>query len=831
MHFGGKGEYVGQWFDDVTAESQADVIDVAEGATTPGIDAELALGATVEGVVTDATSGTGVPRINVCASTATSDPINNGCTTTGSDGHYRLVGIPTGEYELRLEPEFGAGDPDYLRHYYPAAPSLDGGPALHLTDGSTMTGVDTTMERGGTISGKVVNEAGEPVAGVSVCTYPIFGEANFGECFGGRATTASDGTYTIHAVRSGEWKVNFFGSGAYLPDYYPSQPTRAAGAIVTVTAPEAVTGIDTTLDRGGSISGTLLESGTHAAIPGAEICAVGVDKHTIHCDQAGMDGDYSITGLPADDYEVEFARPGSSSDWPYVTSFYDGASSLIGATPVEVATAAAVAGIDGEVSKGGTISGKVTDAISSEPAERIYVCAYVGGEVVGQCDTTHASGEYTIVGLPAGSYTVRATPAGGGDEQDFLVGDQAYMSEYYEDGATEAEATPVASGPGNDAAGIDLAMHEGGGISGTITGPLGEPLESIEACVVTTAEQIGERCGASNAGGEYTIQGLNPGSYTVYFWGAGLRSNELTPQYFDGVLNFDEAHAVTVTGTAVTRGIDARLGVGGRIEGTVTDSYDGTPLARASVCSEKIGGPGGICVNADADGSYSMDVAAGSYRLHFYDRYYEEENEVEEFVPQYFSGAAGPGAATIVTVGSGATVPRIDAALAPAPMRLDKVSVGTGGGGAGTVTSSPAGIDCGTSCSSNFETRKSVTLNAEPSPGSTFTGWTGACSGTGPCQIRLTAGVEVAATFESSGETSSTTGQGSSTQSTNAPGPDSTTQTVTPKGGPPRVTPKPEPKPKRQCRKGLKLKKFGKRERCVKVPKKHHPRKHHAARH
>ena len=40
-----------------------------------------------------------------------------------------------------------------------------------------------------------------------------------------------------------------------------------------------------------------------------------------------------------------------------------------------------------------------------------------------------------------------------------------------------------------------------------------------------------------------------------------------------------------------------------------------------------------------------------------------------------------------------------------------------------------------------------------------------------------------------------------------------------------------KPKPKRECKKGLKLKKFGKGERCVKVTKKHHPRKHHASRH
>ncbi|HWH20129.1 MAG TPA: carboxypeptidase regulatory-like domain-containing protein, partial [Solirubrobacterales bacterium] len=469
--------------------------------------------------------------------------------------------------------------------------------------------------------------------------------------------------------------------------------------------------------------------------------------------------------------------------------------------------------------------------VTSEPASGIYVCAYSGGEAAGHCDTTGATGEYTIVGLPTGSYAVRFEPAQGGEEQNFRIGNKNYLREFYGGASSEAGATLVASGPGVAKTDIDFAMHEGGGISGTVTGPLGAPLESVNACIVQTAEQIGERCGASDAAGDYEIEGLAPGSYTVYFWGAGLASNELTPQYFDHVSKFDEAEPVTVTGTAVTPDIDAQLSPGGRIEGKVTDSYDGTPLAGASVCAEQIGGPGGICEETRADGSYSMNLAAGSYRVRFKDGYLGEEGEVEEFVTGYFSGATDPGAATAVTVGSGATVPGIDASLQPAAIRVDKVSVATGGDGSGAVTSSPAGIDCGMTCSNDFETRKTVTLSAEASPGSTFTGWTGACSGTGPCRIRLTAAAEVAATFEPQAG-GAPSGGGPSQESTPSTTVE-TTQTVTPQATPPRVTPKPKPKPKPklQCKKGSKLKKSGKAERCVKAPKKHRPRKHRAPHH
>jgi hypothetical protein len=65
----------------------------------------------------------------------------------------------------------------------------------------------------------------------------------------------------------------------------------------------------------------------------------------------------------------------------------------------------------------------------------------------------------------------------------------------------------------------------------------------------------------------------------------------------------------------------------------------------------------------------------------------------------------------------------------------------------GTVTSSPAGINCGTTCSANFASGSVVTLTAKASTGSTFAGWSGACSGTGTCKVTMTAAKSVAATF------------------------------------------------------------------------------------
>ena len=66
----------------------------------------------------------------------------------------------------------------------------------------------------------------------------------------------------------------------------------------------------------------------------------------------------------------------------------------------------------------------------------------------------------------------------------------------------------------------------------------------------------------------------------------------------------------------------------------------------------------------------------------------------------------------------------------------------------GTITSSPAGIECGTSCESEFATDETVTLTAQPATDATFSGWTGECSGSGTTvNVTMNAAKSCGATF------------------------------------------------------------------------------------
>jgi hypothetical protein len=100
------------------------------------------------------------------------------------------------------------------------------------------------------------------------------------------------------------------------------------------------------------------------------------------------------------------------------------------------------------------------------------------------------------------------------------------------------------------------------------------------------------------------------------------------------------------------------------------------------------------------------------------------------------------------------------------------LSVTKGGDGAGTVTSSPAGINCGADCSEPYSAGTVVTLTPTPVTGSVFTGWSGACSGAGSCQVTMNAARSVNASFGLSMYTLTVTkvGDGTGTVASSPPG-------------------------------------------------------------
>jgi DNA-binding beta-propeller fold protein YncE len=73
------------------------------------------------------------------------------------------------------------------------------------------------------------------------------------------------------------------------------------------------------------------------------------------------------------------------------------------------------------------------------------------------------------------------------------------------------------------------------------------------------------------------------------------------------------------------------------------------------------------------------------------------------------------------------------------------------GGGSGTVTSNPLGVNCGTTCTDTYTIGTAVKLVATAAAGSYFTGWSGPCTGTNACDVMMTVDRFVTAGFAAAG--------------------------------------------------------------------------------
>ena len=102
-------------------------------------------------------------------------------------------------------------------------------------------------------------------------------------------------------------------------------------------------------------------------------------------------------------------------------------------------------------------------------------------------------------------------------------------------------------------------------------------------------------------------------------------------------------------------------------------------------------------------------------------------------------GCSGTGTCTVTL--------KADTSVTATFVQMRSLTVSRSGNGSGSVTSSPAGIDCGAACSAQFDDGTSVTLTPVADPGSHFTGWSGDCTGADACALTMNANHFVTASF------------------------------------------------------------------------------------
>lgn len=195
------------------------------------------------------------------------------------------------------------------------------------------------------ISGTVTGPDGTPPLEDIEATAYLPGE--FGWNWIGSGLTDADGRYTIRGLVAGTYRVQFndWNSGNYASEVYDDAPSLNLGTDIEVPDQTAVAGIDAALGVAAKISGTVTGPDGFSPLGDIEVIAWRWEESYwdwINSEYTGADGLYTIGGLAAGTYRVEF-RDGNGN---YVSQVYDQAPDLESGTNIVLAEGQEASGID-----------------------------------------------------------------------------------------------------------------------------------------------------------------------------------------------------------------------------------------------------------------------------------------------------------------------------------------------------------------------------------------------------------------------------------------------------------------------------------------------------
>ncbi|WP_181038463.1 S-layer family protein [Arthrobacter sp. ZGTC131] len=577
-----------QWYGGLS-HSAATTVPVSDSQDLALSDTPLVKGATISGNVT---APAGVNLSAVTARVYNADNFRASAVTAQvrADGTYRVTGLRAGNYKV----QFSGYDTGALTQWYASGTTMETATLLPLTAGQDLTGIDATLTKGASITGKITVPAGVDLTMVNVSA-TAEGSAN-----GTYGQVNADGTYAIKGLVAGTYKVKFssYNSGA-LDEWYNNVQTAAEATPITLTLGEDRTAVDATLAKGAAISGkvTLPAAGYSSE---AYITAYKAsDNSMAGSTWANADGTYSLRGLLPGNYKISFSAFGTGA----LPQWYKNASSIDTATTVPVTEGQDVTAIDATLIKGGTISGKITaPAGTNLNASQIIATKNGASNAAPAYGYVNPDGTYSVIGLEAGTYTVR------------FSGGQSGAADAWHGGATAASATPVTVTVSQTVTGVDMTAVTGASIQGKVTGA-----STATGYLVSVLDNSGKtvKNGVSDPSGNYSVVGLAEGSYKVAFNRSSGYSLE-EAQFFQNKpesAGVGQAQSIPVTPGQPVQNIDATLTSGGSVTGTLLNK-EGKPFS-AFVQAYTI--DGSLVTRAglsDADGKYTIKgLTSGNYIL------------------------------------------------------------------------------------------------------------------------------------------------------------------------------------------------------------------------
>jgi hypothetical protein len=281
--------------------------------------------AVIRGRVTSLDGGKPLRRARISVA---SPEIPSGRTaSTNTDGRYEIRDLPAGRYTLRVNRS------GYLPLVYGQRRPGEPGKPFELADKQVVEKVDFALPRMGVISGRVLDELGEPIAGVNMWAmqFQYFqGARRLVPMGGGLHGTSDDtGQYRLLALPPGDYIVmgqiretwpldsdpkQIFG---YAPSYYPGTAAATEAQRVKVGVGQEVGGVDFALIPGRTVkvAGTVLSAAGLPMAGESVNLAQEVRGPTMSSmfsaasTKTGADGSFTLANVPAGEYMLSVRAP------------------------------------------------------------------------------------------------------------------------------------------------------------------------------------------------------------------------------------------------------------------------------------------------------------------------------------------------------------------------------------------------------------------------------------------------------------------------------------------------------------------------------------------
>jgi hypothetical protein len=490
------------------------------------------------------------------------------------------------------------------------------------------------------LSGRVTDAATDQGIGGARVEVQLAGQYGWGYA----ASTASDGSYALFGLPSGNYKVRVSALG-YAREYYDNVNPSYEANLVHVTEVKETSGIDFDLTQAGAISGHVFQNDGVTPIGGARIL-VRPRKYPqddgFHATTA-VDGSYIVTGLALGNYRVEADAP------DYARRYYGYGEAYCWPEALDVAVIPPnnTPGIDIRLDKAGSISGYVFEGDGNTPIPEVKVCANLSPirACHGFCVYSKADGSYTALNLPPTEYKVDIFSAPG------------FGAEYYDAKIRRQAADIILVTAGSDTPGINFTLDVGGAVTGHVYDENGNPISGVEIEPRMSPSDIVAARDFTQPDGSYRLW-LNTGSYLIGV--AGMTGAPgYVPEWYNDHYDASNADPVQVTAPGETSGIDFYLARAGSISGHVYEEDGTTPIAGANVYAfPTTTDHPGAGANTSSNGSYTIQgLPSGNYRV---------QVTASGHASQFYSHAADEASATEVTINAPDDTPGIDFALSRA---------------------------------------------------------------------------------------------------------------------------------------------------------------------